>query len=228
MSNSVKEKLNLCGIDSVTVVNNSVDINSFRNAKAHSIRDKLPNGSVLLIYAGYLTYTKGIKNLLKTVISIMHVNPNVYFAIAGDGELLPILAAMVKYSGLDNNIFIMGRLNQADIQSLYAASDIVLAPSLWQEPLGRTAIEAMAASKPIIASAVGGWKYAVKDGKTGYLISALNQEEWKEKIELLINDKEKRIEMGRNAGMEADNYSLKSIATKMESLCLEAIKKHKA
>ena len=52
----------------------------------------------------------------------------------------------------------------------YKQADIVIVPSLWEEPFGRTAIEAMSYGIPVIASNIGGLKNIVIDGKTGYLI----------------------------------------------------------
>lgn len=74
------------------------------------------------------------------------------------------------------------------IPDLYAQADVCVIPSLWHEPFGIVALEAMAAGKPVIASRVGGLKDIVLDGVTGFLVDPENVEQIVEKIELLIQN----------------------------------------
>ncbi len=57
-----------------------------------------------------------------------------------------------------------------DLAAVYADADVVVAPSLWEEPFGIAAVEAMAAGRPVIASKLGGLAEIVSDGETGSLI----------------------------------------------------------
>ena len=59
--------------------------------------------------------------------------------------------------------------------------------------------EAQLMRKPVVATNVGGIPELMKDNETGFLVEKGNAEEWIEKLSLLINDKEKRENMG-NAG----------------------------
>ena len=63
----------------------------------------------------------------------------------------------------------LGWRTHAETLALYEQADIVVVPSVWEEPFGLVAVEAMAAAKPVCASAVGGLKGIVRDGETGFL-----------------------------------------------------------
>ena len=59
-----------------------------------------------------------------------------------------------------------------DLPQLYGRADVVALPSLWEEPFGIAAVEAMAAGRPVVASRIGGLAGIVADGETGRLVQA--------------------------------------------------------
>ena len=67
------------------------------------------------------------------------------------------------------------------VPCLYAGSDIVVFPSIWPEPFGRIAIEAIAAGKPVIGSAIGGIKETIA-ASSGILVAPGNVEELRKAI----------------------------------------------
>jgi len=67
------------------------------------------------------------------------------------------------------------------------------------EGFGIVYLEAGIFKKPVIASKFGGAKEAVLDGETGILVDEKNVEELKDKIELLLNDKDLRDKFGERA-----------------------------
>jgi glycosyltransferase involved in cell wall biosynthesis len=93
--------------------------------------------------------------------------------------------------------------NHDEVHKLYQRSDICIVPSLWEEAQGIVAVEAMACGKPVIASRVGGLKYVVEDGKTGFLFKRGDISDLESKIEMLLDDKELREGMGENGRYKA-------------------------
>ena len=63
----------------------------------------------------------------------------------------------------------LGWLSREELHGQYAAADICVTPSLWEEPFGLVALEAMASGRPVCASRVGGLSHIVSDGETGIL-----------------------------------------------------------
>lgn len=83
---------------------------------------------------------------------------------AYEGELRQAIAA----AGLEAEVRLTGHCG--DMAAAYALSDCVLSPSIEPEPFGRTAVEAQAASRPVIVSDAGGQQETVIEGKTGFRV----------------------------------------------------------
>lgn len=83
------------------------------------------------------------------------------------------------------------------LPALYRQADICVFPSLWPEPFGLVAVEAMAAGKPIIASKVGGLRQIVCDKENGFLVKPADAAQLAEKIEILLDEPLLRAKMGR-------------------------------
>ena len=79
------------------------------------------------------------------------------------------LRALVNERGVRDMIHFVGEC--ADMPAAYAWADAVLAPSTRPEAFGRTAIEAGAMERPVIAADHGGARETVIDGETGYLVA---------------------------------------------------------
>lgn len=86
-------------------------------------------------------------------------------------------------------------LPHADVMQAYASAAITIAPSLWQEPFGRTALEAMAAGSAVIASRSGGLPEVV--GQAGLLLDAVTPDSIAEAILALAGDPLRREVLGR-------------------------------
>ena len=126
-------------------------------------------------------------------VSILHAAGALLAARRSDFE---ILATLSDYA-LNRSWFrAIGWQDQASMTALYARCDICVVPSLWEEPFGMVAAEAMAAGRPVCASRVGGLQEIVLDGKTGFLFSANSPEELAAKIEWLLDDASLRASMG--------------------------------
>lgn len=90
---------------------------------------------------------------------------------------------------------------QERLPLLYAGADICVVPSVWREPFGIAAVEAMAAGKPVVASRSGGLEDIVEDSVTGFLVEPGNAAELAERLARLLGDPALRERMGR-AGRE--------------------------
>ncbi len=92
--------------------------------------------------------------------------PKVLFLWAGDGPLLPKTQRLIGQKDLEPNFEMLGWRD--DVAKLLAASDALLLTSIY-EGLPRVVLQAMAAGKPVVATAVSGTPEAVQEGITGYL-----------------------------------------------------------
>jgi len=89
-----------------------------------------------------------------------------------------------------------GWLSQEELPQLMRSADVLIMPTIAQEGLGRTTVEAMACGLPVIASRIGGLPYTVSDGTTGLLFEPGNVDDLAEKIETLLDAPELRHRLG--------------------------------
>ncbi len=120
--------------------------------------------------------------------------PNVLFLWAGDGDLRwEVEKSIMKYR-LENNINLLGW--REDVAELLAASDVLLLTSLY-EGLPRVVLQAMAAGKPVVATAVSGTPEAVLDGRTGYLHAPHDVDGMAKSLCKILSGKKLALKMGK-------------------------------
>jgi glycosyltransferase involved in cell wall biosynthesis len=128
---------------------------------------------VLLVVAR-LHEQKGHRVLLDALTAILERVPNAKLVCAGDGPLRSTLESQITSLGLTNSVRMVG--HQLNVADWLALADVVVLPSFY-EGLPLVAIEAMAAGKPVVATAVDGTPEVVIDGETGLLIPPGNSRE---------------------------------------------------
>lgn len=90
----------------------------------------------------------------------------------------------------------LGWQTQQTLPQLMRSVDIVAVPAIAQEALGRTAVEAMAAGRPVVASRLGGLPFTIPDGATGLLFEPGNPEDLADKLSRLLDDAPLRSALG--------------------------------
>jgi len=106
----------------------------------------------------------------------------------------------------------IGWHDHAGIMELYQQADICVVPSLWDEPFGLVAVEAMAAGLPVCASRVGGLQTIVRHGETGFLFDRKDSAQLALFLERLLSDPEERARMGQAGRTRAEaEYDWKRI-----------------
>jgi glycosyltransferase involved in cell wall biosynthesis len=90
----------------------------------------------------------------------------------------------------------VGWQSQDDLPGHIRESAMLVMPTIAQEALGRTAVEAMAAGRPVVASRLGGLPFTVVDGATGLLCEPGDADDLARKIEMLLDDADLRERLG--------------------------------
>ena len=93
--------------------------------------------------------------------------PGAYLLIVGEGSRLDALKAIAHEQRIERHVIFTGRRD--DIPAVTAAFDVAVLPS-YREAQGLTILEAMALSRPVVASRVGGIPEMITDGVTGLLV----------------------------------------------------------
>jgi glycosyltransferase involved in cell wall biosynthesis len=100
----------------------------------------------------------------------------------------------------------LGWLSQKRIRQHYEKSDIVVVPSLWEEPFGLVAVEAMASGRPVCASRVGGLQDIVKHWETGMLFDRADSAALAEVLNTLLDDGALRLLLGEAGRRRAEAH----------------------
>jgi len=202
VSEDIKGQLvNQVGVNPLKVkcIANGIDVDAYDfNADLRiSCRNQLSveKNDTMILAVGNLYPVKGHKYLLEALANLKVESTGVKVFIAGRGQCEKELIAQIKRLKLESSVFLLGFRD--DIISLLMASDIFCMPSL-SEGLPLSILEAMAASKPVVATDVGGVGQVVLDGSTGMLVPSQNPIRLSEALEELINDSSKLRELGRN------------------------------
>ena len=144
------------------------------------------------ISVGWIARVTGVKNPFRAL-EIAKMFPDAQFLLAGGGDLLEEVKAQAP-----RNTKVLG---WTDAPKLFAASDIILSTS-ENEGMPIALIEAQLASKPVVATNVGGVAEVVINNKTGF-VTGKNTEELAKALQKLINSKALRASQGKAAKVHA-------------------------
>ena len=144
------------------------------------------------ITIGWIARVTGVKNPLRAL-EIAKLFPDAQFLIAGGGDMLEQVKAQAPH-----NAKVLG---WTDAAKLFADSDIILSTS-ENEGMPIALIEAQLASKPVVATNVGGVSEVVINNKTGF-VTRKNTEDLAKALEKLINSKALRTAQGKAAKAHA-------------------------
>jgi glycosyltransferase involved in cell wall biosynthesis len=184
------------GVDpaSVVVVNNGIDLDRFTDSGPAAAGPRTGPRRVGVV--ANLRPVKGLDVFLRAAALVAGKRPDVVFAIAGEGPERPNLELLASQLGLAGRFRLLGRVD--DIPRILAQLDVVVQSS-HSEGLSNALLEAMAAGKPTIATAVGANPIVIRDGIDGLLVPHGNPERLAAAIDHLLNRPKEASMMGRSA-----------------------------
>lgn len=186
-SEDTKHVLERKHINNVTVIPNNVDLKTF-NPKVNGsvMRNQLLKGrkkDKLVLYMGRLSKEKKVDTMIKAAKILK--DEHITFVIGGTGPAAEYYQSMVNRMHLNNKIKFIGFVPQERLPQLYAASDMLCMPSMF-ETQGVVAVEAMASGKPVVAANYLALKELVVNGKNGEKFKANDPASCARKIERVI------------------------------------------
>ncbi len=169
-------------------------------------REKLGLGSdrTVLSTTAKLSPNKGHIYMLQALVEICAKTPDVVYLVAGEGDATwhgeggyrEELERRAAALGLSEHVRFLGYY--PELKTILHASDLVVSPSL-REGMQVSLIEAMAAARPVVATAIGGTVDAVSDGETGLLVPASDPGALAHAVLELLGDRERMRAMGAAA-----------------------------
>ena len=163
---------------------------------------------------------KGQRELISVWPRVLEFFPQAELWIVGEGKGRAELEALAQSSGVDGAVKFTGQVSDAELETIYRASDVYAMPSRG-EGFGLVFAEAMAHGLPCIASKLDAGSEVVVDGETGTLVDPENPDEIFQAIKRLLGDKDLRVRMGQ-AGQRrvAELFSLDSFNQRIERLLI--------
>jgi glycosyltransferase involved in cell wall biosynthesis len=185
VSEGVKERLLKSGIpaEKIRIIPNGIDVQAFEGGQALP-ELRAGEGKIVGVVAR-LDLKKGFEYLLAAVREITNSFYGLKVVIVGEGPDRQAIEQMIERFGLRDTVLLAGQ--QSNMPGVYAAIDIFVLPSL-NEGLPMTVLEAMAASRPVIATRVGAIPKVIEDGKTGLLVNPRDTAGLRDAIARLLND----------------------------------------
>lgn len=206
------------GIDSLGVLNNSIDSVSFRaSASGRDFRKELGIGksTTVISFVGRLIPEKGIESLVGAAGLLS--DENVVFLLAGDGPM----KAMVEGCGLAN-VRMMGRLEAPEIADLLISSDAFCLPTR-SEGFSTALLECAACGTPPIVTHVGGVDELMPSGDGGFLLNSADPDEIARNVRLLISDRDLARRKGESLRIRVESdFSWERTAEKVILACERA------
>jgi len=187
-----------CFVDEakICVVPNGIDLEAFDRVKgcdaAVLSKYDLERNNYIL-YIGRLSSFKGVQYLIAAFRTIKKEYTDLKLAIVGTGDFENYLRQLAH--GIEDVVF-TGYVDSLKVKkTLYENSLVVVVPSLY-EALPMVVLEAMAYSKPVIASNVGSVPLLVKHGQSGFLVRPGDSKSLEMFIRMLYDDGNLRKNMG--------------------------------
>jgi len=153
----------------------------------------LPRGAPIVGNVAALAPHKGQRYLVDAARIVVGVEPDARFVVLGEGELRSSLEHQIRAMGLEKHVLLPGF--RLDVLSLIKGFDLFVMSSVT-EGLGTSLLDAMACSRAIVATRVGGIPEVVDDGVSGLLVEPRDAHALAEAILTLLRDPARRRAMG--------------------------------
>jgi D-inositol-3-phosphate glycosyltransferase len=208
--------------DSISVVPGGFDPEEFALRDKGEARERLglQQDAFIVLHVGRIVPRKGIDNAIRGFGWMFRaLEANAQLIIVGseaesskgrreilrsaqddgsNGSELARLKRVAEEEGLAKRVMFVGGKDREELAFYYAAADVFVTTP-WYEPFGMTPLEAMASGCPVVGSSVGGVKYSVVNGTTGFLVPPNDPACLGNRLSILCSDSDLREKMAKNA-----------------------------
>jgi glycosyltransferase involved in cell wall biosynthesis len=183
----------------VRIIHNGVDLAQFDAAPDPCVRSSLGlhDGDLVVGILAALRPEKDHETFLQAAALVADEVPDARFLVVGDGERRRALTLEAEELGIGDRTVFAGARD--DVQAVLSAMDVFVLSSYTVECFPMALLEAMAASRPAVCTAVGGVPEILVDGVTGRLVPPRAPEALAAALIELLRDPSARLELGAAA-----------------------------
>lgn len=206
--------------DKIKVIYNGIDSAKFRRRHNNALREKYnwSDDDLIIGSLGNIRPAKGYDILLRVAALLEKSQRSYRFVVAGQGkgQLYDELLELRKQLGLEGRVKFAGFID--DAATFLSGLDLFLSTSI-SEGLPLSAIQAMVAELPVIATRCGGYVGLINDNETGLLVEVGDAQEIGNTIEVVMGDSDLRKRLARNANIYAiENFDIGVMVREYRSL----------
>lgn len=184
-----------------------VDLARFRpGLDGQELRKRLGlEGALVLLSVGALRPQQGVDQLLGCVARLLPRFPSLHYVVVGKGSYQQALADRAAALGIANRVTFTGYVPDEELPLYYGICDVFallhrrVEASGEEMCFGLVFLEAGACGKPVVGCRIGGVRYAIRHGETGYLVEPQRDSQADERLGRLLADAELRQRLGEQA-----------------------------
>ena len=180
-----------------------------------SVLDEVPpaGADAPLLFVGALNTDKGLPTLLEAYRLLDNPPPLVLAGRAEPGTTWKI----------PDGVRVAGALSHDEVLNLFRSARAVIVPSVWSEPFGIVVLEAMAAGRPVVATASGGIPEVVIDGVTGLLVPPGDASALAQAIASILSDPQAAQALGTAGRNRAREFTVSVVVEQIERMYASVI-----
>jgi len=199
----------------VFVIPNAIDVSEF---EIKVKRDELgvPEDVPVILTVGRASPKKGFERALAAFHYVVKTIPTARLYVIGpSGKYLSWLKKLAQILKVEENVYFLGFVPRETLIKMYKIADVFLHAAYGGESFGIVLLEAMAAGKPIVATAGDGLKEILEKSNSGFCIESGNPMEISKAIIKLIKNPELRLRLGRNGKRFVEQFSWDKVAERI-------------
>ena len=206
-----------------TIIPNGVDLEHFSPDVAPI--DRFGDGKLNILFVGRLEKRKGLNYLLEAYHQVKKEFYKCRLIVVGPGTRLRKKYEKIIASEDMKDVVFVGHVNYDELPRYYKTADIFCSPAISRESFGIVLLEAMAMSKPIVASDIEGYASVMTSGEEGLLTPPKDVSGLSQSLMSLLTDHTLRLEMGGKGRITAAKYSWLRVSRQISDFYQETIKR---
>jgi glycosyltransferase involved in cell wall biosynthesis/SAM-dependent methyltransferase len=179
-----------------------------------------------IAFASLLMPYKGAHVLVEALALLCRLGIDFECTIAGDttsADYVNKLRAFAQAQGFADRLSFSGFLAKRELAALFARSNVLVFPSVFEEPFGKTQIEAMAAGLAVVSSGSGGAREIIRDGETGLLFKGGDSRDLAEKLVRLHRQPDYAAKLAAAGQADVFRFTTGASVDRLETLFQELI-----
>jgi glycosyltransferase involved in cell wall biosynthesis len=125
----------------------------------------------------------------------------------------------------DPEIFVARDVPSAQVMASWSRASVAVVPSVWAEPMGQVAVEAMLVGRPVVASDVGGLRDVIDHGTTGLMVPPGDPGALAQALDRLLDDPETRQRMGKMGRQHARQFEAAAVAPRIVEVLDDVVRR---